>query len=181
MNPLEYIIYEPLPAYFNKAYIHNKSLGYNNLTVTPDNYNTDIIPARHCGFQHIKEITVPKIEMIKDSITGFFICEGDVLINEDYTYDKFLEEKHRKPIWLGFKKKLSNYIVGNFLIYIPIKYFTEFKILISNQKNVYSDRFFTKLVKSNWLSLRDESVATEIPHTSNVLLQSTSGKSTFRK
>ena len=77
MNPLEYIIYEPLPDYFNQAYMHNKKLGYNNLTVTPDNYNTEIIPARHCGFQHIKEITVPKIEKIKDSITGFFIIEGD--------------------------------------------------------------------------------------------------------
>jgi len=181
MNPLEYIIYEPLPAYFNKAYNHNKGLGYNNLTVTPDNYNTEIIPARHCGFEHIKKITIPKIEKIKDSIDGFFIIEGDIIINEDYTYDKFLEEKHRKPIWLGYKKKLSNYIVGNFLIYIPIKYFEEFKILINNQANVYSDRFFTKLVKSNWLKLRDTSVATEIPHTSNVLLQSTSGKSSFRK
>jgi len=181
MNPLDYIIYEPLPAYFTKSYDHNKKLGYNNLTVTPDSYDINLIPARHCGFQHIKQITIPKIEKIKDSIDGFFIIEGDIIINEDYTYDKFLEEKHRKPIWLGYKKKLSNYIVGNFLIFIPIRYFTEFKILISNQKNVYSDRFFTKLVKSNWLKLRDTSVATEIPHTSNVLLQSTSGKSSFRK
>ena len=76
----------------------------------------------------------------------------------------------QQPTWLGYKKKLSNYIVGNFLIYIPSTHFKEFKNYIDNQKRLlYSDRFFTKLYFNDWLNLHNKSVASEIVHYSNVL------------
>ena len=113
------------------------------------------------------EITLPKIDKLKNKIHGFFIIEGDVKI--DITYNEFLELNITEPTWLGYKKKQKDYIVGNFLIYIPMTHFHELKEHMKITRLIYSDRFFTKLVKSNWLSLRDESVATEIPHFSNVL------------
>tara|TARA_R110000765_G_scaffold245757_1_gene347872 strand:- start:3453 stop:3974 length:522 start_codon:yes stop_codon:yes gene_type:complete len=168
MNLLEYIIYNPLPEYFYKSQNHNSSLGWKSTDLTPDDYDTNIIKPGHCGFKHLKEITIPKIEKIKDTITGFYIIEGDVTIHLSY---EIVEKINlTRPTWLGYKKKLSNYIVGNFLIYIPITHFQEFKELLNNQKQlIYSDRFFTKLYQSKWLDLFHKSLATEIPHYSNVL------------
>ncbi len=165
MNYLDYVIYEPLPKYFIEAYSHNHNLGWRSTRLTPDKYT--IKPA-HCPFKHIKEITIPKINKIKNHIDGFFIIEGDVKI--DISYKEFLNLNIEEPTWLGYKKILSNYIVGNFLIYIPIKFFDEFKDLIDKQeRNIFSDRFFTKLYFDGWLKLYHKTIAREIPHYSNVL------------
>ena len=165
MNLLDYIIYDPLPSYYKEAFHHNKELGWKSTPLTPDSYT---IKPCHCPFKHIKEITIPKIDKIKDNINGFFIIEGDVKIN--INYNDFLKMNIKEPTWLGYKKKLSDYIVGNFLIYIPIEYFEEFKDLLNKQtRNIFSDRFFTNLVNIGWLKLHNESIANEIPHYSNVL------------
>lgn len=165
MNLLDYIIYTPLPSYFIKAVSHNHNLGWKSTALTPDSYT--IRPA-HCPFKHIKEITIPKIDKIKNNINGFFIIEGDVKIN--INYNDFLKMNITEPTWLGYKKKLSDYIVGNFLIYIPITHFEEFKVLVEQQdRKIFSDRFFTKLYDSGWLKLYNKSIADEIPHYSNVL------------
>ena len=164
MNLLDYIIYEPLPSYFIKAVSHNHNLGWKSTALTPDSYT---IKASHCPFKHIKEISIPKIDKIKNIIDGFFLIEGDVLI--DINYNDFLKMNITEPTWLGYKKKLYDYIVGNFLIYIPIEYFEEFKVLVDNQKRkIYSDRFFTKLYFDGWLKLHNKSIVNEIPHYSNV-------------
>ena len=165
MNYLDYIIYDPLPSYFIKAVSHNHNLGWRSTALTPDSYT--IKPA-HCPFKHIKEISIPKIDKIKNIIDGFLLIEGDVLI--DISYNDFLKMNITEPTWLGYKKKLSEYIVGNFLIYIPIEYFEEFKVLVEKQeRNIFSDRFFTKLYFDGWLKLHHKSIANEIPHYSNVL------------
>jgi len=165
MNYLDYIVYVPIPNYFSTALIHNQSRGWKNLPITPDSYN--IKPA-HCPFEHIKKITIPKIDKIKNNIDGFFIIEADVKIN--INYNQFQKLNITEPTWLGYKKKLSNYIVGNFLIYIPIEYFNDFKELVMEQKrNIYSDRFFTKLVDTGFLKLHPKSIANEIPHHSNII------------
>lgn len=165
MNYLDYVIYEPLPKYFIEACSHNHNLGWRSTRLTPDKYT--INPA-HCPFKHIKEITIPKINKIKNEIDGFFIIEGDVKI--DISYKEFLNLNIEEPTWLGYKKILSNYIVGNFLIYIPIKFFNEFKDLIDKQeRKIFSDRFFTKLYFDGWLKLYHKTIASEIPHYSNVI------------
>lgn len=170
MNLLEYIIYEPLPSYYKEAYNFNKKRGWLSTELTPDAYDLKDIKACHCPFKHIREITIPKIDkLIKEKdIDGFFLIEGDVKI--DINYKEFLNMNIKEPTWLGYKKKLSDYIVGNFLIYIPIKFYPEFRELVLNQKRkIYSDRFFTRLYFDNWLKLSDKSVAHEMPHYSNVL------------
>jgi len=156
-----------LPTYLNQSLYNTSSQGFYTLKITPDDY--DIKPY-HCGFKHIRDITIPKIEKIKDNIKGFFIGEGDLLINKSFYFNDFIEMNITKPTWLGYKKKLKDYIVGNFLIYIPITYLLEFKQKIMAEKRlIYSDRFFTKLVKSDWLDITNKSYANEIEHYSNIL------------
>ena len=167
MNPLDYIIYALLPQYYHEAYEHNKQLGWVATTLTPDRYDTSVIKPGHCGLKHMIEITLPKIDKLKNKIHGFFIIEGDVKI--DISYKEFLELNITEPTWVGYKKKQKDYIVGNFLIYIPITHFDEFKNHLKITRLIYSDRFFTKLVDNNWLKLHNKSIAREIPHFSNVL------------
>lgn len=171
LYPIDILTYinkdKELPSYLNKSLQNTTSLGFYNLQITPDDYT---IKPYHCGFKHLKEITIPKIDKIKDSINGFFIGEGDVLINNDFYFNDFIELDIKLPTWLGYKKKLKDYIVGNFLIYIPIDYFDEFKMKLDKQKRlIYSDRFFTKLVFEGWLEVTHRSYASEIEHYSNVL------------
>ena len=84
MNLLDYIIYEPLPYYYNEAYNYNKNKGWVSTDLTPDSYDLNFTKVYHCPFKHIKEITIPKIEEEQDYINGFFIIEGDVKININY-------------------------------------------------------------------------------------------------
>ena len=156
-----------LPQHLNKSLQHTTSLGFYNLQITPDDYT---IKPYHCGFKHLKEITIPKIENIKNNIKGFFIAEGDLWINSNFYFNDFIEMNIKHPTWLGYKKKLKDYIVGNFLVYIPITYLLEFKMKLDKQKRlVYSDRFFTKLVEEGWLKITNKTYAGEIVHYSNVL------------
>jgi len=167
MNVLDYLIYSPLPDYYHEAYEHNRALGWVSTELTPDSYDINVVKPGHCPLKHIQDYTIPKIEKIRNKISGFFVIEGDCKIN--ITYDEFLKMNITVPTWLGYKKKLKNYIVGNFLIYIPIEYLDEFKELMNVKRLVYSDRLFTKLVDCGWLHLHHETVAHEIPHYSNVL------------
>ena len=163
------------PDYFNKSLECLRSRGFNILPITPNNFKLgiDLKIIAHSPLTHIKKITIPKIDGIiaaEHDIEGFFIAEGDLLLNDnvDLTTIKFL--KLKKPTWIAYKKKLSNYIVGNFLIYIPIQHYQEFKNRLNNQKRmVYSDRFFTKLVAEGFMDILDESLGYEIPHYSNVI------------
>jgi len=170
--PIDIITYidskNNLPDYLSKSLERTKSKGFDILDITPDNYN--YVKPFHAGFKHIRDITIPKIEKIINNINGFFIAEGDLWLNDDFHFDNFITMNLQQPTWLGYKKKLSNYIVGNFLIYIPSTHFEQFKNYIQNQKRlIYSDRFFTKLYFDDWLHLHDKSVASEIVHYSNVL------------
>ena len=167
MNPIDYIIYSPLPDYYHEAYNHNALRGWVSTELSPDTYDITKIKPGRCPLKHIIEYTIPKIEKIKHKISGFFIAEGDVEI--DITYDEFLKMNITVPMWLGYKKKLKDYIVGAFLLYIPINYFEEFKMYVNVKRLVYSDRLFTRLVEQGWLHLHHETLAHEIPHFSNVL------------
>ena len=76
----------------------------------------------------------------------------------------------KKPTWIGYKKKLSNYIVGNFLLYFPRSSIIELNNRFIKQKRlVYSDRFFTNLYYDGFIDLLDIPKTTEIEHYSNVL------------
>ena len=156
-----------LPIYLNNSLKNSWEKGFYTLPITPDNYN---IKPHHCGFKHLKDITIPKIDKIINNISGFFIAEGDLYINDDFNFKLFLDMKIKEPTWLGYKKKLSNYIVGNFLIYIPSTYYKEFKSKLEEEKRlIFSDRFFSKLYFSGWLKLTPKSYATEIEHFSNII------------
>lgn len=161
-----------LPIYLNKSLERTKAKGFSVLTITPDNYR---IKPYHCGFKHIKDITIPKIEKIINNIEGFFIAEGDLYMYDDFDFNEFINMQLNEPTWLGYKKIYDYnsadypYVSGNYLIYIPNNYFVEFKSLINSEpKLIFSDRFFSKLVFKKWLKVINKSIAGEIEHYSNV-------------
>ena len=185
LYPIDYITYEGAGPEVKKSITNTKKMGFHILKVTPDNYNVpEEVKAGHAGFKHMKEITLPKILRLKQkkNIKGFFIAEGDLCLDKDYNFETFLKEKHTKPIWLGYKKQLSNYIVGNFLIYFPIEYINKLDYYFKKQTRlIYSDRFFTKLFDIKFLKLNKKSIATEIEHYSNVLYASKQKSNGVRK
>lgn len=177
LYPIDYITYYKedgkIPNEVIKSMKDTKNKGFHILKLTPDSYKVpQEIKAYHAGFKHIKEITIPKILKLRNknpNIKGFFIAEGDLCINDDYNFNKFLNKNYNTPIWLGYKKKLTNYIVGNFFLYFPIQYLDKLKKYFDNQKRlVYSDRFFTKLYFDGFIKLKNKSIAYEIEHYSNV-------------
>ena len=89
MNVLDYLIYSPIPEYYYEAYEHNLALGWVSTELSPDSYDITKIRPGHCPLKHIIESTIPKIEEIKNKISGFFVIEGDCKI--DITYDDFLK------------------------------------------------------------------------------------------
>ena len=188
LYPVDYITYKKnnrlLPE-VKKSIANTKKQGFHILKLTPDDYKVpEEIKAGHAGFKHMKEITIPKIINLREkkNIKGFFIAEGDLCLDKDYDFETFLKEKHKTPIWLGYKKKLSNYIVGNFLLYFPIEYLDKLEDYFRKQTQlVYSDRFFTKLFNSKFLKLKNKSIANEIEHYSNVLVASKSKTNGIRK
>lgn len=178
LYPIDYVTYlnkeGKLPDEVKPSLKRTKKMGFHVLKLTPDTYKVpDEIKAYHAGFKHMKEITMPKIMKLyhsKPNLKGFFIAEGDLWIYDSFSFKDFLNLNLKKPTWLGYKKKLSNYIVGNFLIYFPRESIPELNELFKKQKRlVYSDRFFTKLYMSGFLDLYETSKATEIEHYSNVL------------
>lgn len=172
--PVDYITYyknnKKIPDEVPLSLKRTKKMGYYVLPLTPDDYND--IPPFHAGFKHMRDITIPKIKKLlqkNKKIKGFFIAEGDLYIYDGYDFKTFLSENHKEPIWLGYKKRLSNYVVGNFLLYFPRSHFSELEKHFLNQKKlIFSDRFFTKLVDKNFIKLKDKSIATEIEHYSMV-------------
>ena len=168
--PVDYITYlknGEILDYVNTSMKNTLKKGFVILPLTPDEFTNK---PHHCGFKHIKEITIPKIKSVRSKIKGFFIAEGDLDIYENYDFETFKQNIPHKPTWLGYKKKLCNYIVGNFLIYFPIEYFDELELYIKEQKRlVYSDRFFSKLYFEGFLKLNDKSIAGELVHHSNII------------
>ena len=140
----------------------------------PDNYKVpEEIPAYHAGFKHMKELMIPRIKNLLDKnpdIKGFFMAEGDLCINNDFNFKEFIKKPPNKPTWFGYKKKLSDYIVGNFLLYFPRSSFNKLEKYFNNQKRfIYSDRFFTKLTyNEKFITLAKKSIASEIEHESKV-------------
>lgn len=176
--PIDYITYykddNKLPSEVNLSRKQTKKLGFHILKLTPDSYKVPSeIKAYHAGFKHMRDITMPKIMKLYKSnphLKGFFIAEGDVWIYDDFDFNTFIEMNFKKPTWIGYKKKLSNYIVGNFLLYFPRSSIIELNNRFIKQKRlVYSDRFFTKLYYDGFIDLLDTPKTTEIEHYSNVL------------
>tara|TARA_R110002110_G_scaffold405838_1_gene625249 strand:- start:32 stop:607 length:576 start_codon:yes stop_codon:yes gene_type:complete len=171
--PIDYVTYikdGELPESVAPSMKKTKAKGFAILPLTPDSY---IVPAEikayHAGFKHMKEITMPKIQSIRNKIKGFFIAEGDLDIYENFDFKTFEKNIPKTPMWLGYKKKLSNYIVGNFLIYFPISSLDALQEHFDKQTRlVYSDRFFSKLYFNGFLKLAPKSVAGELVHYSNV-------------
>ena len=177
MYPIDYITYKKngkLPDEVPISQVLTKKNGFYILPLTPDEYKVPSeVSAYHAGFKHMKEITMPKIKKYREThpdMKGFFIAEGDLCLNKDYTFEHFIKDNYKKPTWLGYKKKLSNYIVGNFLLYFPAKDIDKLDEYFQNKKIlVYSDRFFTNLVEDGFIKLRKKSIADEIEHYSSVI------------
>ena len=58
-----------------------------------------------CINARISVFRIPKIEKLihNSDIKGFFIS------NDDFDFNAFLNLKLKRPTWIGYKKKLSNY------------------------------------------------------------------------
>jgi len=190
--PVEFITYlkggNPPP--FERNVIRDvRTAGFDILPLTHDEYKVvragtkkedipaDHIGSWHAGFKHLRDITAPKLlELSQDpSYKGFLIAEADLCLNKDFDFQKFLEIKTDEPMWLGWKKVNRikgniDYIVGNFLVYIPVGKIAEFNTRLQKKKAlVYSDRFYTNLVKDGFMKLHQPSVAGEIEHFSEVM------------
>ena len=184
--PIHYVTYvktkdgkRNLPTEVPVSIADTKKQGFHVLDILADDYKVpDEIPAYHAGFKHMRDIAMPRIvELMKKNknLQGAFIVEGDLCLDADFTFKKFLEMKLKRPTWLGYKKILKagnsiHYVVGNFMIYIPRCCVEEMKREFCDQTRlVYSDRFFTKLVNKGVLQIdTNRSYASEIEHTSNV-------------
>ena len=179
--PIDYITYTNqgiLPDSVEPSIKKTKSKGFTVLPLTPDSYIVPLdIKAYHAGFKHMKEITLPKIQSIRNKIKGFFIAEGDLDIYENFDFKTFENNIPETPLWLGYKKRvlcglkqhLRVYIVGNFLIYFPISSLDALQDYFDKQKRmIYSDRFFSILYSYGFLKLAEKSVAGELVHYSNV-------------
>tara|TARA_R100000773_G_C4215468_1_gene114280 strand:+ start:876 stop:1706 length:831 start_codon:yes stop_codon:yes gene_type:complete len=130
-------------------------------------------------YKHIRDITIPKMNeyMIKHpSAKGFFIAEGDLCLKKGYTFSDWVKEygDTQKVTWMGYKKVLRakgkiDYIVGNFFIYVPRSQLRMLTEEFEKQKReIYSDRFFTRLVNEGKMILNPTSIAGEIEHISAV-------------
>ncbi len=158
-----------LPWYLERCIKDKVQKGFKVLPITPDSY--DCKPC-HAGYKHFKEITLPKLRDTYEK--GIFICEGDIIINDEYNVDNIPQEDY--PVWYGYKKILKQnigerYIVGNFLIWLPKSYYPIIheEILKKGKRLIYSDRFFTQLVDKGIIKLHHKSIANEISHWSNVI------------
>tara|TARA_R100001224_G_C3954029_1_gene126752 strand:- start:4 stop:522 length:519 start_codon:yes stop_codon:yes gene_type:complete len=150
-----------LPSYLEQCIQDKIKNGFNVLPITPDEYNDE--KPYHAGYLHFKNITMPKL---KDSTEGIWICEGDVILNEGVNVLDL--PRGNKPIWYGYKKKLSNYIVGNFLLWLPRSSYDLLKTELDKRARLYSDRYWSKLYFKGLVDLHTESIANEITHYSNV-------------
>ena len=172
LYPIDYITYYKegkIPNEVELSLERTKKLGFDVLKLTPDNFNEN---PYHCGFKHMKEITMPKIMKLynENKINGFFIAEGDLYIYDDFNFQTFLTNDYKFPTWLSYKKKKKDYIVGNFLLYFPKEFIPQLNDYFQKQKRlIYSDRFFSKLVFNNWLKLEEKSYGDEYEHYSNVI------------
>lgn len=179
--PVDIITFKPLPDYLKKCLENTSRLEYNILPLTPDEYKVwkekskppeGFLRRGHAPYKHIKEITYPKMLKLSDQYNGFFIMEGDVIIDDNFTPEFFKSNFDTSvPQWLGYKKILYkkgkiDYIVGNFLLYFPVSSLETLGKYLQKKKNIFSDRFFTRLVLDGFIKLNESSVACEIPHIS---------------
>tara|TARA_Y100001938_G_scaffold5555_1_gene6946 strand:- start:2611 stop:3168 length:558 start_codon:yes stop_codon:yes gene_type:complete len=172
MIVVDYLTYTKngvLPDYLQKSINRTKSLGYDILPITPDEYHLDNMIG-HCSFIHLRDITLPKIEKIRDKLTGFFVCEGDIWIKDDFTFDEFKKKIPYKPMWYGYKgQRRPTFIQGAFLLYIPMECFDEFKYKINKCRKMFIDRFYTRLYLEGFIEKYHSTMANEITHYSNVV------------
>jgi hypothetical protein len=167
------------PTYFFEAMENIKNKGFDILQITPNDFKLgeDLKVIGHSPLTHIKKITIPKIDkLIKDEdIEGFFIAEGDLTLNEGIDLEYIKSLQLIRPTWLAYKKKMLfgnnqvSYVVGNFLIYIPIEHYQEFKKRLEKQRIIYSDTFFSNLIKDGFMDIIDKSIGNEVAHFSNVI------------
>ena len=180
--PIHYVTYvknKKLPEEVPVSVYDTEKKGFQVLPILADSYEVPKkVKAYHAGFKHMREIAMPRIVALKNknpNLKGAFIAEGDLCLEDDFTFEKFLSLKLKKPTWLGYKKILYingeiDYVVGNFLIYIPREYIDKMAEWFNEQKQlVYSDRFFTKLVTAGKLQIdTNKSYSSEIEHESKV-------------
>ena len=181
-----------MPEFFFQVEQKLEEKGFSVLQHTPDHFKVDICKGKktcelpkdtihvyHSPYRHILEITLPKLELLASknpNIRGFFVAEGDVCPIDKFDLTYFLKNYPvNEAIWLGWKKILKakgdiDYVVGNFLLYFPREFLPILRKEVDAKKGklVYSDRFFTNLVKKKLLKITIPSMAGEVEHYSTV-------------
>lgn len=72
--------------------------------------------------------------------------------------------KNNKLVWLGFMKRLSNYIVGAHLVYLEKDLIKEIYENKKSYRPTYIDRFFRKIgIEKNYLQI-DKSITKIVEH-----------------
>ncbi len=182
------------PKEFKASSLPFKQIKEEIIPTIKDIYEDTVHKEKLRQFRHLKNIIIPKLKdnMAKYKLEGFFLMEGDVIIEPSWNSIKKQIDSVDKPIWLGYKKILRakskplgiDYVVGNFLLYFPRSSIPFLIKAVENQKrDIYSDRFFTQMVQKGDMIIPREknrqypaesyygftkSIADEIAHDSSV-------------
>ena len=135
-----------------------------------------ILWAQHAPYRHFRDFIFPAMKKLLETdstINGVFLAEADLYLYDGYDFDWFMKTygKSNINVWLAWKKKLSNYIVGNFFLYFSRESFKllEKFILTKKSKNMLSDRFFYQLWVLGDIKLNEpKPIGNELEHFSAV-------------
>ena len=108
-------------------------------------------------FHNFMDFILPKMY---ESKKNCYYLEDHTIVFENP--GKF--EKKNKLVWLGFMKRLSNYIVGAHLVYLDKELIKELYENRSGYRPTYIDRFFRKIgMEKNYLYI-DKSITQIVEH-----------------
>ena len=108
-------------------------------------------------FHNFMDFILPKMY---ESKKNCYYLEDHTIVFENP--GKF--EKKNKLVWLGFMKRLSNYIVGAHLVYLDKELIKELYENRGGYRPTYIDRFFRKIgMEKNYLYI-DKSITQIVEH-----------------
>ena len=98
-------------------------------------------------------------EMINSKKNCYYLEDHTVVFDNPEKY-----EKTNKMVWLGFMKKLSNFIVGGHLIYLDKELLIEFEEEKDSYRPQHLDRFFKTIGEKKGYLQIDNSITQIVEH-----------------
>lgn len=132
-------------------------LGYDlNLPETYKDKHPKLTKSKVC-FHNFFDFILPL--MLDSKKDCYYLEDHTIVYDNPDNYPKI-----NKMVWLGFMKRLSDYIVGAHLVFLHKDLI---KLIYDNRKNYrpcYMDRFFKKIGEDNDVLQIDKSITQIVPH-----------------